>query len=90
MDILADNVSHVSPCHPYRDMKEGESEVDYVARLAQELEDEFQRVGPGNVCAFIVEPMVGTVSMTPSRLDAFSDAFDTHAVVGRNPRRLAV
>lgn len=65
MDVLANNVSHVSPCHPYRDLKEGETVKAYVARLAQELEDEFQRVGPETVCAFIVEPMVGTVSNTP-------------------------
>ncbi|KAL2786480.1 pyridoxal phosphate-dependent transferase, partial [Aspergillus keveii] len=46
--ILPTNVSHVSPCYPYRDMKDGESEEDYVSRLADELEAEFQRVGPEN------------------------------------------
>jgi adenosylmethionine-8-amino-7-oxononanoate aminotransferase len=43
-------------------MKEGETAEEYVTRLKQELEDEFQRLGPETVCAFIVEPMVGTVS----------------------------
>ena len=60
--LLHDNVSHVSPCHPYRDLGAGESYDDYVARLVQELEDEFQRLDPKTVCAFVVEPMVGTVS----------------------------
>jgi adenosylmethionine-8-amino-7-oxononanoate aminotransferase len=64
--LLADNVSRVSACHPYRGLKEGENSEEYVARLAQELEDEFQRVGPENVCAFIAEPIVGTVSCSPS------------------------
>jgi adenosylmethionine-8-amino-7-oxononanoate aminotransferase len=32
-----------------------------VARLAAELDAEFQRVGPGTVCAFIAEPVVGAV-----------------------------
>jgi len=60
--ILHNNVTHVSPCHPYRDLRDGETTEEYVARLAQELEDEFQRLGPHTVCAFVVEPMVGTVS----------------------------
>jgi adenosylmethionine-8-amino-7-oxononanoate aminotransferase len=42
-------------------MKEGESIESYVARLAQELEDEFQRVGPETICAFVAEPVVGAV-----------------------------
>lgn len=61
--ILPKNVSRVSACHAYRGLKEGENTRAYVERLAQELEDEFQRVGPENVCAFIVEPVVGTVSL---------------------------
>ena len=62
--VLSSNVSHVSPCYAYRGKKDGESDESYVGRLAQELEDEFQRLGPETVCAFIVEPMVGTVSHT--------------------------
>jgi len=61
--MFHDNVTHVSPCHPYRDLREGESTEEYIERLAQELEDEFQRLGPNTVCAFVVEPMVGTVSL---------------------------
>lgn len=59
--ILSTNTSHVSPCYPYRGKKAGESDADYVARLAAELDAEFQRVGPENVCAFIAEPVVGAV-----------------------------
>ena len=59
--ILSTNVSHVSPCYPYRNKADGESDSEYVARLAQELEDEFQRVGPRNVCAFVAETVSGTV-----------------------------
>jgi adenosylmethionine-8-amino-7-oxononanoate aminotransferase len=60
--MLNNNVSHVSPCHPYRELREGEDTESYVARLAKELDDEFLRLGPDTVCAFVVEPMVGTVS----------------------------
>ncbi|KAF2163057.1 hypothetical protein M409DRAFT_68695 [Zasmidium cellare ATCC 36951] len=57
--LLSENVSFVSPPYPYRGMKEGESEEEYVQRLGQELEGEFQRVGPRNVCAFVAETMSG-------------------------------
>jgi len=61
LPILAQNISHVSPCYPYRGQKEGETDESYVTRLANELEDEFQRVGPEKVCAFVAETMSGSV-----------------------------
>ncbi len=60
--VLTENVSHVSACNAYRGMLPGEPVNAYVDRLAQELEDEFQRVGPETVCAFVAEPVVGAVS----------------------------
>ncbi|RAK78519.1 aminotransferase, class III [Aspergillus fijiensis CBS 313.89] len=57
--LLSTNTSHVSPCYPYRGKNANESDTDYVARLAAELEAEFQRVGPENVCAFVMETVVG-------------------------------
>lgn len=62
--LLSQNTSHVSPCFAYRGKKEHESDADYVIRLAAELDAEFQRVGPENVCAFIVEPVVGAVCLS--------------------------
>ncbi|KAL4809337.1 pyridoxal phosphate-dependent transferase [Aspergillus unguis] len=57
--LLSQNTSHVSPCYAYRGKHDGESDAAYVARLADELDAEFQRVGPETVCAFIAEPVVG-------------------------------
>ncbi|KAK3688418.1 pyridoxal phosphate-dependent transferase [Podospora appendiculata] len=57
--LLMDNVSQVSPCFAFRGKAAGESDTDYVHRLAVELDDEFQRVGPETVCAFVAEPVVG-------------------------------
>ncbi|KAH0551231.1 hypothetical protein GP486_007462 [Trichoglossum hirsutum] len=57
--MLLDNVSRVSACNTYRGMRGSETVEDYVARLSQELDDEFQRVGPDTVCAFVAEPVVG-------------------------------
>ena len=67
------NFSHVSRAHAYRDQMPGQSEEQYVAELAQELDDEFQAVGPENVCAFVAEPVVGAVGsrfIENARLDA--------------------
>ena len=60
--MLASNVSHVSACNDYRGREQGETTQVYVDRLARELDQEFQRVGPGKVCAFVAEPVVGAVS----------------------------
>ncbi|KAI5252570.1 aminotransferase, class III [Aureobasidium subglaciale] len=57
--MLLPNMSQVSACNAYRGMKEGETEAEYVERLGEELEREFQRLGPHNVCAFVAEPVVG-------------------------------
>ncbi|KAA8645095.1 hypothetical protein EYZ11_008145 [Aspergillus tanneri] len=83
--LLLKNVSQVSPCHPWRDMREGETVEEYVARLKEELEDEFQRLGPETVCAFIVEPMVGTalgcVTALPGYLRAMKEVCDRHGAL---------
>jgi adenosylmethionine-8-amino-7-oxononanoate aminotransferase len=60
--ILADAFSHVSPAFAYRGMREGENEAAFVARLAAELETEFQRLGPQNVAAFVAETVVGATA----------------------------
>ncbi|KAL8716220.1 MAG: hypothetical protein Q9220_000125 [cf. Caloplaca sp. 1 TL-2023] len=57
--ILASNASHVTACNTYRHKKNDESIGAFVARLADELDREFQKVGPTNVCAFVAEPVVG-------------------------------
>ncbi|KAG9686998.1 PLP-dependent transferase, partial [Aureobasidium melanogenum] len=57
--MLIPNMSRVSACNAYRGMKESETETEYVDRLAKELDDEFQRLGPETVCAFVAEPVVG-------------------------------
>ena len=60
--ILSPAFSHVSPCFPYRFQLPHESEADYLTRLTDELEAEFQRLGPDTVIAFIAEPIVGATA----------------------------
>ncbi|EXJ84866.1 hypothetical protein A1O3_05541 [Capronia epimyces CBS 606.96] len=82
--MLSANVSHVSPCYPYRESN-GEDDETYVARLAQELEDEFQRVGPDTVCAFIAETMsgatLGCVPPVPGYLKAMKAVCERHGAL---------
>ncbi len=63
--LCAAAVAGVQPCTPafaYREKRDDESEADFVARLAAELEAEFQRLGPDTVAAFIAEPVVGATA----------------------------
>jgi len=59
--ILID-VEHISPCYQYRDQKDGESELDYGLRVANELDEKIQEMGAENVIAFVAEPIVGATS----------------------------
>ncbi len=56
--ILMD-VGRVAPAYEYRDRRDGESQPAYVARLLAEIDTKFQALGPGNVIAFVAEPVVG-------------------------------
>jgi adenosylmethionine-8-amino-7-oxononanoate aminotransferase len=60
--LLSDAFSHVSAAFAYRQQRVEETEADFTARLAAELEAEFQRLGPDNVAAFVAEPVVGATA----------------------------
>jgi adenosylmethionine-8-amino-7-oxononanoate aminotransferase len=83
--ILADCFSHVSPCFPYREQRSDESDGDYVARLAAELDAEFQRLGPDTVIAFVAETVVGAtagcVTALPGYFPAIRAVCDRHGAL---------
>jgi adenosylmethionine-8-amino-7-oxononanoate aminotransferase len=83
--IMMKNVSQVSPCFEYRGRTNGESDEAYVERLANELDDEYQRVGPDTVCAFVAEPVVGAVSVYLPRVSDNTDDNRLLAVRLRSP-----
>ncbi|KAF4452099.1 hypothetical protein F53441_5032 [Fusarium austroafricanum] len=56
------NVSHVSPAFAYHYKDDSETEEKFTARLLVELEEEFLRIGPKNVAAFIAETVVGATA----------------------------
>ncbi|KAK3706395.1 hypothetical protein LTR37_012773 [Vermiconidia calcicola] len=83
--MLSQNMTHVSPCFAYRGMKADETDEQYVARLAQELEDEFQRVGSDTVCGFVAETIAGLtlggVPPVPGYLKAMKAVCDKHGAL---------
>ena len=83
--ILSPAFSHVSPCFPYRFQQEGETDGQYVERLATELEAEFQRLGPENVIAFLAEPVVGAttgcVAALPGYFERVRAVCDRHGAL---------
>ncbi|MGA3398660.1 MAG: aspartate aminotransferase family protein [Acetobacteraceae bacterium] len=60
--ILSPAFSLVSPCFAYRFKCDDESDAQYVDRLADELEAEFQRLGPDTVAAVLAETVVGATT----------------------------
>ena len=60
--ILSQAHSLVSPCFAYRFKDPQETDAQYLDRLADELDGEFQRLGPDTVMAFLAETVVGATT----------------------------
>ena len=79
------DVAHIAPCYAYRDRKEGESEEEYGQRVAGELEETIERLGPGKVIAFVAETVVGaTLGAAPAVRGYFRrirEVCDRHGVL---------
>jgi adenosylmethionine-8-amino-7-oxononanoate aminotransferase len=60
--LLPAGFSHVSPADGVHGRLAGEDDMAMVARLATELDAEFERVGPGRVAAFCAETIVGATA----------------------------
>ena len=84
-ELLSPAFSHVSPCFSYRFRHADEGDAQYVQRLADELEAEFQRLGPDNVAAFCAEPVVGAttgcVAAVPGYFAAMRAVCDRHGAL---------
>ncbi|MBN2906854.1 MAG: aspartate aminotransferase family protein [Rhodobacteraceae bacterium] len=77
--------THISPCFAYRGQQPGESEWDYGQRVANELEAEILRLGPGSVMAFVAEPVVGAtagaVPPVPGYFQRIREICDSYGVL---------
>jgi adenosylmethionine-8-amino-7-oxononanoate aminotransferase len=72
--LLSAAFSHVTPAFAYHEKHDGESDAQFVARLAAELEAEFQRLGPDTVAAFLAEPVVGATAGAVTAPDGYFKA----------------
>jgi adenosylmethionine-8-amino-7-oxononanoate aminotransferase len=76
---------HVSPCYAYRDQQPGETEEQYAARLADELEQKILEIGADRVAAFVAETVVGATAgaLPPVRtyLRRIREVCDRHGVL---------
>ena len=72
--LLSAAFSHVTPAFAYHEKREGESDVQFAARLAAEIEAEFQRLGPDTVAAFLAEPVVGATAGAVTAPDGYFKA----------------
>ena len=83
-DVLMD-AQFVSPCYAYREQQAGESDEQYVARLAHELDSTIQRMGPHTVAAFVAEPVVGAtngaVPALPGYFRAIKAVLDRYGIL---------
>lgn len=79
------DVSHVTPCNAYRELREGETPEQMGIRLANELEAEILRLGADKVMAFIAEPVVGAtmgaVTAVPGYFRAIRKVCDRYGVL---------
>ena len=82
--ILID-ATHVSPCYPYREQRESESDLAYVGRLAKELDAAMTARGKGHVIAFVAETIggatAGVLTPLPGYLKAVREVCDQHGAL---------
>ena len=78
-------VTHIAPCYPYREQQEQESPEQYGRRLARELEEAIQRLGPDQVIAFVAETIggatAGVLVPVPGYFKAVREVCDRYGVL---------
>ncbi len=79
------DVTHIAPCYPYRDQRPDETLEAYGQRVADELEEAIERLGPGTVIGFVAEPVVGAtmgaVAPAPGYFRRIREICDRHGIL---------
>ena len=77
--------THVSPCYPYREKRDGETDAQYAQRLAAELETAILAQGADRVIAFVAETVggatAGVLTPVPGYLRAMREVCDRYGVL---------
>lgn len=75
----------VSPCHPYRFQKKGQTDEEYLEELLREIEDAIIEAGPDKVGAFLLETQsgssLGTVPAVPGYLAGVREICDKYDIL---------
>ncbi|KAI0024686.1 aminotransferase, class III [Xylariomycetidae sp. FL0641] len=78
-------IHRIPACNAYRQRRNGESDVEFVARKTAELEEAFQTLGPDTVAAVVAEPVVGAASgctpSVPGYFEALRQICDRHGAL---------
>jgi len=84
LPLLAE-AEHISPCYAYRGRRNDETEEEYGLRVANELEEALQRVGPDTVIGFVAETVVGAtagcVPPAPGYFERIREICDRYGVL---------
>jgi adenosylmethionine-8-amino-7-oxononanoate aminotransferase len=79
------DVTHVSPCYPYREKAANETPEQYGQRLADELDATIRRLGADQVMAFVAETLggatAGVLVPVPGYFRAVREVCDRHGVL---------
>ncbi|QIE57848.1 aspartate aminotransferase family protein [Pikeienuella piscinae] len=70
-DLPVDRILHTGTPHFWREGRDGETEAEFSARLAAELDEMIIREGPDTVAAFIAEPVMGAGGVLVPPADYF-------------------
>ena len=83
-DLPVDRVLHTDCPHRYRFGQDGESEAEFVQRLADNLRELIEREGPDTIAAMIAEPVMGAggVIVPPvGYFEAIKPILDEHDIL---------
>ncbi len=85
MDGILLDWPRIAPCYAYRHQQQGESELEYAKRAANELEAVILREGAENIAAFMAETMVGAslgaVAPAKTYFQQIRDICDRHNIL---------
>ncbi len=76
---------HIAPCYPYRDRGSDETLEQYGLRIAEELRQKLEEVGPEQVIGFVAETVggatAGVLEPTPGYLKRIREICDEYGIL---------
>ncbi|KAL5117960.1 hypothetical protein ACEQ8H_004105 [Pleosporales sp. CAS-2024a] len=83
--VLPQNMHTIPPCNVYRNRAPGQSDGEYLEWHKTNLANKIEELGPENVAAFIMEPVVGAAlgcaAAVPGYMKAMREVCDKYGVL---------